>query len=97
MIDRVLTRFDFFSLSGYDRSMAKTRKKTTKAVTAKVKKISPRGLIFYFNIVLAVGIIGLTVYDYSVGNSFVDGRPGPRVLSAHATPTPTPTFVPKLP
>lgn len=56
---------------------------------------SLRRFVFLANIVLLIGIISLTVYDHSKGESIFDHTTSDQVLSAQATPTPT--FAPQLP
>jgi hypothetical protein len=56
---------------------------------------SLRRKVFLANIVLLIGIISLTVYDVSIGESPLDGAPKEYVLSAQDE-APTPTFVPYI-
>jgi hypothetical protein len=70
--------------------MAKSRKNANESPL--------RRKVFFANIVLLIGIISLTIYDHSKGESIFDHAPKDYVLSAHdQAPTPTPTFAPKMP
>lgn len=60
------------------------------------QQFSLRRFVFLGNIVLLIGIVGLTVYDHSIGESIFDHRSSTSVLSEQATPTPTPTFTPNI-
>ena len=81
---------DKFSLIDYHTAMAQKQKSS--------QKTSVRRRIFLANIVLLIGIVGLTVYDYSIGENIFDHSTRERVLAEQApTPTPTPTFTPQLP
>jgi hypothetical protein len=69
--------------------------KQKKSVAIRRKKPAHQRYMFYLSIVMGISIIGLTVYDYSQGESIFDHTYRGGVLSEQATPTPT--FVPKAP